>query len=202
MKYKVRKLAGIILLTCVIAACNNKPPAEDLDFTGPRPKIYEDGYITITKKVIVSLSPEEFSQWMVETPLEQKMIGDENISPVVSTKLLTEKWGEPGSRRQVRSKDGHQSVDEILEIEPGVLQKYIVWGFTNVAGNFADYAIGEFNYSTVEKGTEVRWTYKWHPHSFLTIIPLSMGLKDKWPQYMEKMLHHFVKSSEEFYAKN
>lgn len=201
MKDQFIKFAGTLLLIFVVAACSSAPPSEDLDFTGPRPEICEDGYITITKKVIVALSPEEFSKWMIETPLEKKMIGDEHISAVERTTLLTETWGEPGSRRQVHSKDGHQSVDEILDIEQGVFQRYIVWGFTNVAGNFADYAIGEFTYFRIDQGTEVQWTYKWHPHSFLTRIPLSLGLKNKWPQYMEKMLHHFSKSAEEFYSK-
>ena len=195
----LRKSIGILLITFITIACSNGPPANDPDFTGPRPEISKDGYITITKKIVVAVSPEEFSKWMVETPLENKMIGDANHSAVTGTKLLSERWGEPGSRRQVLMKDGHQSVDEILAIEPGAFQRYIVWGWTNIAGKFADYAIGEFTYTRINSGTEVQWTYQWHPHSLMTRIPLSWGLKDKWPVYMSKMLHHFAKSAEAAY---
>jgi carbon monoxide dehydrogenase subunit G len=167
--------AATIAALGVVAWRLTVPPGEPPDYSGERPALVDDGYVSVTHSVHVDAPPEQV--WSSgndpNLSLEDIVQFDNGFPAVDTTQPLVGEWtpGERvGDRRWVRFEDGHYLVEEVLADEPDVF-RYQIWGFTSVQRIAVQHAVAEFRYEPEAGGTRLSWTY-----SFLPTTPILSGM--------------------------
>jgi len=184
MKRFVVCFGSIISLTGLVGCA--APPAESVDFSGPRPPIVEEGLITQSVEFEANAPIECVLPTLLHTPLKNIFEPTPLIPAVAETEVLTPTWGDVGSRKRVVLSDGHQAVEELLAIDGARSFRYQVWGFTTPVRFLADYAIGEFKaFPTPTFGTRVVWTYRFKSNSWVARAPLSLFVHLAWEDFMD-----------------
>jgi hypothetical protein len=103
-----------------------------------------------------------------EGKLSEFIPGTPAIPGVHHTESLTAlSYPEVGSVRLVCLNDGNSAEEEVLERDESHL-RYLVSNYTSRQADPVEYAIGEFNFSPIEGGTHVVWSYafKLRPRQF------------------------------------
>lgn len=189
-------LATLIIVVTLSIRQILAPPSTAPDFSGPKPEIADDGYITNSEKVIIDLPLDQYLEWVETQLLEDALTGRNNVPSVVRTEIIQGSWNEVGARRMIELSDGHYVVEEVLAKEDPRLFRYQVWGFTNFARFAVDYAIGEFLHEEIDGKTQITWTYSFHNRSALTSSFLENFVESTWAPYMQQYLHTSKENSE------
>ncbi|AJY73451.1 hypothetical protein [Paenibacillus beijingensis] len=171
------------------------PPRTPPDFTGPRPEIAENGYITHSEEIIIDMPLDQYLAWVETQPLEAGLTGQDDIPSVARTEIIQGTWHEVGARRMIVLSDGHYVAEEVLAENPNLF-RYQVWGYTNYARFATDYAIGEFQREEVDGKTHIKWTYSYHKRSNLTGRFLESFVENSWGPYMRQYLQISKEQSE------
>ena len=140
--YRFYQISIYIIISVLLIGCARTPPAELVSFNQP-PTIPDTvSGISHTEKVSVVGTPNDLITYLINLPLEEVFEEVEGLPAVDRTEPMTPDWGRVGTERRVILADGHQAAERLLEIKPSQSFRYQVWGFTNSAGSFARYAVG------------------------------------------------------------
>ena len=171
-------------MSALLFGCAQTPPAELVSFNKP-PSIPDTlSGISHTEAVsVVGTTPDDLITYLINLPLEEIFEEVEGLPAVARTDLMTPDWGQVGTERRVILTDGHQAAERLLEIKTGQSFRYQVWGFTNSAGSFARYAVGEFTIEETDVGHNISWTYTFKPRT-LGYVPLRIFVSTTWDEYM------------------
>lgn len=195
IQHTVLKMSAVLCLVSS-ASCAPAPPATAPDYSAPPPEISQDFHIENQEVVTIDLPRDDFLRWKKSTDLSSILTATEGMPAVERTVMLSGgEWGDVGDRRRVELADGHYAVETILESTDERF-RYQVWGFTNQAGQFADYAMGEFIYEDKGDHTVVTWTYRFRPNSRLARIPLSRFVRNSFQGFMENGLSRMKSEAE------
>jgi len=148
------------------------PPPPDIELGAPM--------IAHTERVVIDMSPQAFSEWMLQSRLEDQIPDTRALPGVVGTAQLTPgDWGKPGARRVVHLSDGARCTEQVLAYIPGQVFRYLVWDYTTAAARRVIYAVGEYLFAPMDGGrTQVTWTYAFRlkPDRF----PGKLGRLGRW----------------------
>lgn len=180
----MRALLLLPLSLAALASCAPALPDATHAFEEPPVRQESRETITRTRSTFVDVPADDLLAWIIDVPLEDVFDRYGSIPAVAGTEPLSPDWPEVGARRRVRLSDGHQAAEVILSVEGASSFTYQVWGFTNMAGSLADYAIGRFEVAPAEGGAHVTWTYAFAPRSAWTRVPLSVFVATQWSGYM------------------
>jgi len=177
-KNRVNRMVALLVIILIVVAAVFfgvmrllAPPSSPPEYTGVRPNIATDGYITHVEEIVINLPIDQYKTWSDSAPLEDLLPGASGIPRVVRTEMIQGTWNEQGARRRVVLEDGHYTAEEVLINEEGLFS-YQVWDYTNFARFAVDYAVGEFRLKAIgDNVTHVTWTYSFYPQSGL-IEPL------------------------------
>ncbi|MFT4164919.1 MAG: SRPBCC family protein [Microlunatus sp.] len=166
--------AVAIAVLGIVAWRLSVPPDDPPDYSGERPTLAEDGYMSVTHSVHVKASPAHV--WASgndpNLPLEDIVQFDDGFPAVETTRPLIGDWipgDRVGDRRWVRFEDGHYLAEEVLVDDHDVF-RYQIWGFTSMQRFVVRHGIAEFRYEAEGNGTRLSWTY-----SFLPTSPILSG---------------------------
>jgi hypothetical protein len=188
------------LLTTLVIGCA-AALKESPDPTGPRPALDQGGFVSHTEEITVGVPIRFLVEWRRSKPLETTLRGTARIAGVARTEMIRGIWGDVGARRRVVRKDGNQTLEEILENDQPTWFRYEVWGFTDSARIFTNYAVGEFQYSEVPGGTAVKWTYSFHRTSLFAQPFLSWRVQTDFAEFMRSTLQTMKERAEESWAR-
>lgn len=196
----MRALLLLPLSLAVLASC--APALPDATHAFAEPPIRQENLETITRarSAFVDVPPDELLAWIIDVPLEDVFDRHGTIPAVAGTAPLSPVWPEVGARRRVLLSDGHQAAEVILSIEGASAFTYQVWGFTNMAGSLADYAIGRFEVAPADGGAQMTWTYAFAPRSAWTRLPLSVFVATQWSGYMTAAVSNIAQGAEQALA--
>lgn len=143
------------------------PPSDAPDYSGERPPLTGDRYVSVTHSVYVDASPEHV--WASgndpDLALEDIVRFDDGFPAVETTHPLIGDWipGERvGDRRWVRFEEGHYLAEEVLVDDPEIF-RYQIWGFTSMQRLAVQHGVAEFRYEAAGDGTRLSWTYSLRP---------------------------------------
>ena len=150
--------------------------------------IVEKGYVSNTEAIEINVPRAELLGWLDRTPLSKILTPTEGMPAVAGTVMLEgDRWGEVGARRRIELSDGHYAVETVLSRTPARFS-YQVWGFTSTAGQFTDYAIGEFVYDDEGETTLVTWIYQFKVKNTIARLPLGHFVRNQFQPFMENGL--------------
>ena len=200
MAVKIKKSAQYILTAiltlCFAVGCAATPPSEPPDYSAAPPAIAQGFHVTNVETAIVNVPSKAFLVWKEQAQLSDFLTPTDGMPAVQNTVSLEGgEWGQVGDKRRVELADGHYAVETILSSTDDKFS-YQVWGFTSSAGRFTDYATGEFVYEDQGDQTLVVWTYRFHPNSFLSRIPLSLFVRNTFQTFMENGLNNMKAGAE------
>jgi len=132
----------------------------------------------------VPVPRQDYTRISAQLKLEEVLVGSKNIPRVVRTEPLTESWDAPGSRRRVVLADGNTALEELIEDHRPELYQYEVWNFTAKAGRFVAYAVGQFETTGDEHSTHVRWTYRFRPRGWPSVLFIEPFVRGEYHQFM------------------
>lgn len=187
-------LAGVAVLAVVTTFAVRQslaPPQTPPAYTGARPELAEDGYVSHTESILIDGSVQEVRAWLNGAELEDLGLESDNTPSVVRTDILRGTWDPAqdrvGDRRRVVLDDGHFTVEEVLVDEPEMF-RYVVWGYTNYARLMIDHAVGQFTYEDEGGDTRLTWTYSFQPRSPMVRPFLSNFVSGTWAELMRNTL--------------
>jgi Polyketide cyclase / dehydrase and lipid transport len=187
----------IAAIAFVIIGCAPMPPTAPPDYSAAPPEIDKTGfYIENQETITIDMPRSQLLAWVEQNNLSDILTATEGMPAVENTVVLSGgEWGDVGDRRRIELADGHYAAETILE-RTDQRMRYQVWGFTNQAGRFADYAIGEFVYDDQGDTTLVTWTYRFHPHSWIARLPLSSFVNNTFKGFMQNGLARIKEGAE------
>lgn len=171
-----------------------------VSFGEPPARQVERESIERARTTFVEAPADDLLAWIINVPLEEVFNRYGTIPAVAGTRPMSPDWPDAGAGRQVLLSDGHQAAEVLLAVDGPGSFTYQVWGFTNAAGNLADYAIGQFEVRPVDGGSELTWTYTFAPRSSWTRIPLSFFVATQWSGYMTRALNNLAEGAEQAFA--
>jgi Polyketide cyclase / dehydrase and lipid transport len=141
------------------------------DYAGARPEPAAAGYVSHTATAFVRAPRAEFLAWVNGHELGDLVEPGKGMSRVARTTPLRGHWDpdrdRTGNRRRVEFADGNHLAEEVLA-DTSDRFRYMIWGFTGPQRIAVRYAVAEFTYAERDGGTDVHWTYSFHPTSPLT----------------------------------
>jgi hypothetical protein len=141
------------------------------EYPGDRPQPATSGYVSHTATTFAAVPRTAFLAWANGRELGDLVEPREGMSAVTGTVPLRGHWDpgrdRTGNRRRVEFADGTHLAEEVLADTPDRF-RYMIWGFTGPQRFAVRYAVAEFTYTERDGGTDVRWTYSFHPTSPLT----------------------------------
>ncbi|CAM3297437.1 SRPBCC family protein [Occultella aeris] len=150
------------------------PPGEPPDYSGARPALADDGYVSVTHSIHIDAAPEHV--WASgndpNLSLEDIVQFDNGFPAVETTQPLVGDWipgDRAGDRRWVRFEDAHYLAEEVLVDDHDVF-RYQIWGFTSMQRFAVRHGVAEFRYQVEGDGTRLSWTY-----SLLPTTPILSG---------------------------
>jgi polyketide cyclase/dehydrase/lipid transport protein len=193
-------LLGILLLFGIwLYLYAFRAPTEPPAFTGEKPTVASDGYVSHTEEIVVDVPIEVYRELSDKVELQDALEGTDGIPSVAGTETIKGTWSDPGARRRVSLDGGHFAAEEVLINTPDTF-RYQVWGFTNYGKLVTDYAIGEFNIHEDDGKTHVRWTYSFHKNSLVSQLFLPNFVSNNWASFMRSSLNNTKTSVEEMAA--
>lgn len=196
MLYTLSGLVIVVIAMFITARRFLAPPQTVPDYSGERPSVEEEGYISHTDSILVNTPYDLFYEWVETVNLEDIAEGTDDFPSVVDTEELRGTFDaavedRTGARRMVIFDDGHYAAEEILE-STGPVFRYMVWGFTGIQRIFIDHAIGEFVFEQVgDEQTRLTWTYSFQPSSSVFRPFLSSFVNNTWAEFMENVLEAY-----------
>jgi hypothetical protein len=196
-KRPLQRFFSAIAVAFVIIGCQPTPPIEPPNYSAEPPAIAQAGFYVENQETIqIDVPRTQFIAWRNQTDLSDILTATKGMPSVENTVVLSGgEWGDVGDRRRIELADGHYAVETILE-HTDQLMRYQVWGFTSQAGQFADYAVGEFVYDDQGDKTLVTWTYRFRPRSFIARLPLSYFVNNAFQGFMKNGLARMKEGAE------
>ena len=185
-----------LALAAPLAACAPALPDREHVFASPPVRDASRETITRSRTAHVAVPADALLSWIIDVPLEDVFGRYGTIPAVAGTQPLSDDWPDAGARRRVLLADGHQAAEIILAADGTASFTYQVWGFTNLAGSLADYAIGRFEVAPAESGAQLTWTYAFAPRSNWTRLPLSAFVATQWSGYMTAAVANIAQGAE------
>lgn len=195
-------VAPAVIFLSTLTSCAVSVPTEPPDYSAAPPTIEDGFYVENVESVTIDVPLDQFLAWQDVTPLSDVLTPTEGMPAVAQTVMLEGgEWGDVGDRRRIELADGHYAVETVLDSSRNRFS-YQLWGFTSQAGQFADYATGEFVYTEQGKQTLVTWTYRFKPNSLLSRIPLSLFVRNNFQPFMANGLANMKTGAEQARATN
>jgi hypothetical protein len=166
----------------------NAAERDRLESAMPRPPIEDGGHFASVVEGDVPIAAADYCDSFQKTPLEDILtVRTANIPRVTRTEPLRGTWWTPGARRRVVLEDGNSAVEEIIGRQcPGTF-RYEVWNYTNDAGKYVKYAVGEFVVSPHQGATHVRWTYWFRPRGWPATWLLGSFVHGEYHDFMTQV---------------
>ncbi len=121
------------------------------------------------------------------------------LPAVTGVRNQTGPWNTIGFTRQLMLSDGGSVIEQITDVTTPTFFGYELSDFQNIFGTLVSGASAEWQFSEIDGGTRIRWTYTFHPRAGAGLI-VGAIVNVFWARYMRRVLPHIVREVERIAA--
>jgi len=132
--------------------------------------------------------------WEAATPLTPVGFYPKSglLPGVIEVRNQTGQWDAVGQTRKLMLSDGGHVVERTVQVDKPGIFVYELSDFQKLFGKLVAGARAEWEFTTVAAGTEIRWTYSFHPMPRAGIaVWLIVTLL--WAPYMKRVLPGIIR---------
>jgi hypothetical protein len=151
--------------------------------------------IAVTTKLQTQLAVEPAFKAIVPIDLTKIFRGLGPLPAVVGTRGQTGLWDHVGARRVVELGDGSEASERLTAYHPPSHFAYRVSDFTGPLRQLITHAEGAWWFEDTPQGTEITWTYFFHPRRARTLVVRGV-LAPMWRVYQQRALRDAIEAAE------
>jgi len=121
------------------------------------------------------------------------------LPAVLEVHNQTGAWDAAGQTRQLMLSDGGSVIEHLVHVDRPETFIYELSDFQKLFGKLVSGARAEWEFTTVVGGTEIRWTYTFHPYRSGRVI-VGAIVKLFWGPYMKRVLPGIIREVERVQA--
>jgi hypothetical protein len=127
--------------------------------------------------------------WAIATPLTPVGFYPKfgPLPAVLEVRDQTGAWDAAGQSRQLMLSDGGSVVETTVEVDAPRRFVYELSRFQKLFGRLVSGARAEWEFTVVPGGTNIRWTYTFHPYPSGR-LPVALIVRLAWGPYMRRVL--------------
>ena len=127
--------------------------------------------------------------WAIATPLTPVGFYPKfgPLPAVLEVRNQTGAWDAAGQTRQLMLSDGGSVVEHTVEVDAPRRFVYELSDFQKLFGRLVSGARAEWVFTEVAGGTNIRWTYTFHPYRSGR-LPVALIVRLAWGPYMRRVL--------------
>lgn len=127
--------------------------------------------------------------WEIATPLTPVGYYPKSgpLPAVIEVRDQTGPWDAPGQTRQLMLSDGGYVIEHLVHVDKPEVFVYELSDFQKLFGALVKGARAVWEFTEVNGGTKIRWTYTFHPRRGAGVV-VGAIVKLLWGPYMKRVL--------------
>jgi hypothetical protein len=114
---------------------------------------------------------------------------------VLEVRDQTGPWDAAGQTRQLMLSDGGYVIEHLVHVDRPETFVYELSDFQKLFGKLVSGARAEWEYTAVPGGTNIRWTYTFHPYPRASLV-VGVIVRLLWGPYMKRVLPGIIREIE------